>query len=177
MTTQNSRVSPSDFQEISRTKARYCRYVDTKQWSKIPSLFTTDARFEGFSFAPKPIDLDFFMKNLAERMAGCTSVHRVVMPDMVPTSPDTARVIWSMTDYNEWPNEIAFPGTDGAFGFRGYGYYEEDYVRSDDTWVISFTRLVRVRMDPILKADTRGVSNCKAAPVFIHPGLHWLDHL
>jgi len=28
--------------EVSKLKARYCRYVDTKQWGKFRALFTDD---------------------------------------------------------------------------------------------------------------------------------------
>ena len=34
-------------EHVRAAKARYCRYVDTKQWDKLSSLFTDDCRFEG----------------------------------------------------------------------------------------------------------------------------------
>ena len=37
---------------IAETKARYCRFIDTKQWERLASLFTSDCRFEGLGSAP-----------------------------------------------------------------------------------------------------------------------------
>ena len=38
--------------EIRGLKARYCRFVDTKQWSRLAILFAADTRFDGFGSAP-----------------------------------------------------------------------------------------------------------------------------
>lgn len=173
--TYPTRISPADALEISHVKARYCRYVDTKQWAKIKGLFVSNAKFDGFAAAPNGATVDTFVEGVSKRLDGSITVHRCAMPDMVLTSANTARVIWSMTDYNEWPNQIAFPGTDGAFGFRGYGYYEEEYMRLGDTWLISYMRLVRLRVDPILPGETRGIANSKAAAGWIDPDADWVD--
>ena len=38
-----------DLDAIHQLKARYCRFIDTKQWDRLASVFTADARFEGLS--------------------------------------------------------------------------------------------------------------------------------
>ena len=37
-----------DLEQIRQLKARYCRFIDTKQWQLLRTLFTDGARFEGF---------------------------------------------------------------------------------------------------------------------------------
>ena len=37
----------------------------------------------------------------------------------------------------------------GMYGIRGCGLYEEEYVRTPAGWRISFSRLVRTRIDPL----------------------------
>jgi hypothetical protein len=33
--------------QIQQLKARYCRWIDTKNWAQMPHLFTPDWRFDG----------------------------------------------------------------------------------------------------------------------------------
>ena len=47
-----------DIESISQLKARYCRFIDTKQWERLRGLFAADARFEGFGPALFGADVD-----------------------------------------------------------------------------------------------------------------------
>ena len=136
-------------QAIAETKARYCRYIDTKQWSRLASLFTPDCRFEGLGSAPAGADVAAFVQGVSTRLANTISVHHCHMPEIRLLGPDHARVIWAMEDYVDWIDGSTVKEAPGSRGFRGYGHYEEEYRAVDGEWKISFLRLTRLRIDPV----------------------------
>jgi len=147
------RFRPADALEIQDLKARYFRFVDGKQWTRLRELFTEDCRFEGlWAAAPTPDD---FVANLARNFDGALrSVHRGFPPELRRTADDVVRGLWPMVDYLTWPPEegrtylgVAVPGQRGMLGC---GYYEEEYRSTDAGWRISYLRLVRQRLDPIV---------------------------
>jgi hypothetical protein len=85
------------------------------------------------------------VQRVSSALEGARTVHHGHMPEIELTGPDTARGIWAMFDYVEWP-----PSDSGErIGLRGYGHYHEEYVREDGEWRIARTRLVRLRVDPL----------------------------
>jgi hypothetical protein len=67
------------------------------------------------------------------------------MPEIEVTGADTARGVWAMFDFVEWP-----PAATGErVGLNGYGHYLEEYAREDGEWRIARTRLERLRVDPL----------------------------
>ncbi|OJX63169.1 MAG: hypothetical protein BGO95_09135 [Micrococcales bacterium 73-13] len=58
-----------------------------------------------------------------------------------------------MFDQLVWePGSRGFRGIDlpGQWGIRGYGHYEEEYRRTAAGWRISFMRLSRLRIEPLV---------------------------
>ncbi len=142
-----------DLEQIKQLKTRYCRFVDTKQWARLRALFTEDVRFEGLGSAPTGATLDMFITGISTRFRDAVSIHYCPNPDIVMTGPDTARAIWSMMDYVQWPTGFSPREAPDATGFRGYGHYEEEYRRQGNEWKIAFLRLTRIRIDPIGAGD------------------------
>jgi len=134
---------------IAETKARYCRFIDTKQWDRLAALFTADCRFEGLGSAPAGADVATFVNGVSTRLARTLSVHHCHMPEIRFESPGHARVVWAMEDYVEWTDGATVKETPGSRGFRGYGHYEEEYRLEDGDWKIAFLRLTRLRIDAI----------------------------
>ncbi len=134
---------------IGVLKARYCRFIDTKQWDALRNLFVPDARFEGLGSAPQGATLDRFISGISERFALATSVHHCHMPDIVLLDENTARGTWAMMDYVQWPQGVHVAEVPGHPGFFGYGYYEEEYSRRDGSWKIAVLRLTRIRFDAL----------------------------
>ncbi len=56
---------------IAQLKARYCRYIDTKQWDRLGSLFADDCKFEGLGSAPAGADVAAWARRF--RSTTCTS--------------------------------------------------------------------------------------------------------
>lgn len=138
-----------DVDTIHSLKARYCRYVDTKQWTRLRELFSADARFDGFGSAPPGADVDTFVAGVSARLRDTTSVHHCHQPELRFHGPDRARGVWAMMDYVQWPPGQAPKETPGSAGFFGYGHYEEEYRREGNTWRITQMRLTRIRFDAL----------------------------
>jgi hypothetical protein len=143
----------SDAMEIHSLKARYCRFIDTKSWSRLRGLFAEDVRFEGFGSAPSGANLDAFLAGVSTRLADAISVHHCHTPELMFSSAIKARGIWAMADYVEWPVGTSCREAPGSRGFRGFGHYEEEYRKIDTVWVFSFLRLTRLRIDPLREDD------------------------
>ena len=147
---QDDALRLMDLERIRRLKAQYCRYIDTKQWERLRAIFAPDVRFEGLGSAPSGAGLDDFIQGISSRMRTAVAIHHVHNPEIVFTGPDTARGVWAMMDYVDWPDGPSPREAPGHRGFMGFGHYEEEYRRLDGDWKIGFLRLTRLRVDPIL---------------------------
>lgn len=136
-------------QAIGQLKARYCRFVDTKQWDRLAGLFAPGARLDGFGSAPDGSDPATFVAGIRKRLANVVSIHHCHMPEIRLEGPDRARGIWAMMDYLEFPDDQRPAEAPGSRGFVGYGYYEEEYRRIDGTWLLAYMRLTRQRIDAL----------------------------
>src|SRR4029450_11162839 len=95
-----------DREAIKETKARYFRYLDTKQWDRLRSVFTDDAKFqpsgvktvEGQPPMADPDGPDDFVRSVSAILATRRTVHHGHMPEIRFTGPDTAEVICAMFD-------------------------------------------------------------------------------
>jgi hypothetical protein len=74
---------------------------------------------------------------VSRALAKGVSMHQGHMPEIELTSPTTARGIWAMFDYLRLPNCI----------FKGYGHYEEEYVKEASGWKIKSILLTRLHCD------------------------------
>ena len=144
-------MSAQDIEAIKQVKARYFRLMDTKQWDRWRQQFTDDCRYDGTS-RPYP-GPDEFCAGTSERLREAVTVHQGHMPEIVLTGPDTARGIWAMFDWVEFP-EPRDTGHGVNRGFTGFGHYEEEYRREGDTWKISFLRLTRLWFTQITSEPT-----------------------
>jgi SnoaL-like protein len=134
-------------EQIKQVKARYFRFVDHKRWEEWGELFTEDVTAVYYN-APKDRPNEGLpelrctgRKNLVEAASRAlskgTSVHHGHMPEIEITSPTTARGIWAMVDYLRFP----------TFIYKGYGHYEEEYVKEASGWKIKSVLLTRLHCD------------------------------
>ncbi len=133
-----------DLEALRQLKARYFRTLDRKDWTGFADVFTTDAVLEVPEADMVVTGRDAIVESVSGALVGTQTVHHGHMPELERTGPDTARGIWAMQDYVEWPTEADDP----RVGLVGYGHYEEEY-RREDRWRISRSRLVRLRVDPL----------------------------
>ncbi len=158
-----------DLEQIKQLKARYCRFIDTKQWRRLRALFTDETRFEGLGSAPTGSDANTFVEGISTRLRDAVSIHHCHMPEIVFTGPATARGVWAMMDYLEFPEGTSPREVPGHRGFYGFGHYEEEYRKHGGEWKISFLRLTRLRIDPL--ADDRPASR----PGLLSASEDWLS--
>jgi uncharacterized protein (TIGR02246 family) len=134
-----------DIEEIKQLKARFFRVLDTQDWDGYGQVFSADAHME----VPEGnVSVDG-RANIAAAVSGflvnARTVHHGHTSEIEITGPDTARGIWAMFDYVEFPE-----AEDGSRnGLQGYGHYREEYVREDGQWRIKHLHLSRLRIDPL----------------------------
>ena len=137
-----------DLYEIQMLKARYFRYMDTKQWDAFRDVFTDDMQLY-MDDAPVPLsttptftDPDVLVAFL-KKMPGSITIHQGHMPEIEFVDRDNANGIWAMYD---WVDDPA--GLGGAW--VGYGHYHERYTRCPDgKWRIASVHLTRLRVNEV----------------------------
>ena len=133
-----------DIEQIKQTKARYFRFLDTKQWDHWRTCFTDDVHFYlGQDSKPMASSADELIAYVSKLLADTVTVHHGHMPEMELTSATTATGIWAMFDWVDWSNTATPERT-----FQGYGHYVEEYEKgADGQWRIKRVHLTRIRVD------------------------------
>lgn len=130
---------------IKVLKARYFRFVDTKDWSGLTTIFAEDAELH-VTWTNAGDDDNIVRSSgeivelLRSQIETLVTVHHGHMPEINVTSPTTAVGIWAMEDvifFPEGPTRL----------MRGYGHYDETYIKIDGVWQIRSLKLTRLRMD------------------------------
>src|SRR5690349_4412296 len=128
-----------EIEAIKQLKARYCRYLDTKDWAAWRSLFSDDFLSDTSHAGGKVIrGADEFVAFTRKGLRTQATVHQVHAPEIELTSPTTARGVWALEDVVRFG-----PGVN----LRGYGHYTETYEKVDGRWVITSSVLTRLRED------------------------------
>lgn len=143
-------MEPNTFEEIEhikKLKARYFRLIDTKQWAAWGELFTEDviAAYQGPHPDVRCEGRAELVARVSKALAKAVTVHHGHMPEIELTSPTTATGIWAMFDIVQSPR----------LNFRGYGHYEEEYVKQDGTWRIKNLLLTRLHCDLVKESSER----------------------
>jgi hypothetical protein len=136
-----------EIEAIKQLKARYFRYMDTKDWTRFASVFAADAEIDVTDDAGPEAGLvsgrDEIAASIERAVGAARTVHHGHMPEIELTGRDTARGVWAMFDYVEWP------AGKGRVGLNGYGHYIESYRKIDGAWRIASMKLARLRVDPL----------------------------
>ena len=135
-------------EEIKALKARYFRCMDTKDWDGFADQFTIGASLDISSEMRARDHEDGVVRGASEIAAfvrgsidAVTTVHHGHMPEIVIVSPTEAFGTWSMEDMLRWPEGAPIRS------LHGYGHYHDTYEKIDGRWLISSTRLTRLRVD------------------------------
>lgn len=135
----------ADWVAITETKARYCRFLDTKRWDAWASVFTEDLVLDtSEAGGPPPIHgRDEAIAMVRASIETASTAHQVHNPE-IAIEGDSAQVIWAMQD------RVVF---DSGHGLTGYGHYTETYVKQDGAWRIARSKLTRLHLDMSGAAD------------------------
>ena len=112
-----------EIEAIKALTARYCRYLDTKQWRSWREIFTDDFVGDTFEAGGEVIAgadafVSFTRKNIGKPSQ--PTVHQVHAPEIELTSDTPARGVWALNDVVRLA-----PG----LNLNGYGHYHETYEK------------------------------------------------
>ena len=128
-------------ESIKQLKARYCRYLDAKDWAAWRSIFTDDFVSDTAEAGGKLIvgadDFVAFTRNNIERRSQATA-HQVHAPEIELTSATTAHGVWALQDVVRFGPGVTLVG---------YGHYHETYENIAGKWLIKSSKLTRLRED------------------------------
>jgi hypothetical protein len=128
-----------EIEAIKQLKARYCRYLDTKDWQAWRGIFTDDFYSDTSQAGGKAIrSADEFVAFTRKGVGDRATAHQVHAPEIELTTATTARGIWALEDVVRLA-----PGVN----LRGYGHYHETYEKVDGQWRITSSKLTRLRED------------------------------
>ena len=134
-----------DIEAIKQLKARYFRFMDTKDWEGYRTVFAEEAWMRN---SPDPEDVfegrDEIVRKVSDALAEAVTVHHGHMPEITLTGADTATGIWAMYDFVDLPQLM----------LHGWGHYHEQYVKRGGEWQILSSRLTRLRLDITPKDGT-----------------------
>ncbi|MGO9925077.1 MAG: nuclear transport factor 2 family protein [Mycobacterium sp.] len=133
-----------ELEAIRHLKARYCRFLDTKDVASWRDVFTTDvvvtldmavsAGGADPETAPPLEGVDNFVPMVMGGLENVATMHHCHTPEISLTSPTTAAGIWAMEDL------LVFG--DGR-ELHGAGHYHETYEKRDGAWRIKSLHLTR----------------------------------
>lgn len=133
-----------EVEAIRQLKARYCRFLDTKDIDSWRGVFSADVVVkldmavsaggaDGLT-APTLEGLDAFVPVVLGGIGDAATMHHCHTPEIALTSETTATGIWAMED------RLLYP--DGR-EIRGAGHYHETYEKRDGAWRIASLHLTR----------------------------------
>ncbi len=151
-----------DIEAIKKLKSKYWRCIDKKLWDEIADCFTEDVILEVPSIWRKQ-GRKACVQNMKETLgrASIITVHQGHNPDIEITSEKTAKGTWALYD-----NII---DVQSNIVMKGWGFYEDEYVKENGKWKIKTQNLIRIFTD----GWNRGYGQ-KAAYEFPRP---WMSEL
>ena len=131
---------------IKNLKARYFRYMDTKQWDKLPSVFTDDMQVVSPDGDVWLEGGDAFAASLRNSLENSVSCHQGFTAEIEIVDENNATGIWAMQDVIEWQDRHP---REGWKSILGRGHYHETYRLEHGEWRIATLCLTRLRLDTV----------------------------
>ncbi|MBV8863275.1 MAG: nuclear transport factor 2 family protein [Mycobacterium sp.] len=110
--------------ELGEAKARYCRLMDTKNWTDLAALLTEDLvsdLTDGHPEAAPIVGRDAMLEPVRASVEDAITVHQVHSPEF-ELDGDEARVVWAVQERVVWKS--------GA-SLTAYGHYHDRWVRDE----------------------------------------------
>lgn len=127
-------VSPEVALAIHQTKAKYCRFADTKQWDAFEQITVPNIVFkmvqDGAVSASFP-DRASWISHFSEFFKGKQCHHLIGGAEYEEVGPDEVKAIFAIQYY------VADEGTTPKFRMTGGAHYHEVYKRVNGTWLLA----------------------------------------
>lgn len=135
-------ITLHQIESVKMLKAKYCRFVDTKQWKELANLLAenptiTFENTEGVVIHKFSTADDFLGSCVMLEMA--VSAHHVHNPEIQAISEEMVYAIWAMEDRIFFPVNLEAPFK----SLHGFGYYHETYILENGSWKIKSLLLKR----------------------------------
>jgi hypothetical protein len=145
-----SSTSSNPIEQVRAAKARYCRFVDTKQWENFSALLVANPQILVYDAAGQLIftfdSREVYVDACRDYLEGAQSSHQVHNDELAQVSETEIQAIWSMEDC------VIFPEADINVDPRparhhGYGHYHESWVLEDGAWHLARVELRRTILE------------------------------
>jgi hypothetical protein len=131
-------------EDIRNLKARYFRFMDTKQWDLLAGLFTADMQVLSPGGGVWLNGGAAFAASLRNSLEHSVSVHQGLTAEIEIIDAENAKAIWAMQDIIEWKDRHP---REGWKSIVGRGHYHDTYRKTDGNWRIATLSLTRLRLD------------------------------
>jgi uncharacterized protein (TIGR02246 family) len=131
-------------EEIRNLKARYFRYMDTKDWDRFATLFTPDMQVLAADGSVWLTGGAAFAASIKRSLEHSVSVHQGFTSEIEIIDEENAKAIWAMQDIIEWKDRHP---REGWKSLLGRGHYHETYRKTDGVWRIATLSLTRLRQE------------------------------
>lgn len=132
-------------EEIKDLKARYCRFLDTKDWNGMESLFTKDFVLDVAEAGEPAVGRDAALVKIKWAVSNARTTHHVHSPEIKITGENSASAIWAMQDRVVWAEgKSPIPP---VHAITGWGHYHEHYRKELEVWKIASVRLTRLNVE------------------------------
>ena len=134
-------------EDIKALKARYCRFLDTKDWAGLAALFVDDAVLDVTQDTGNPPleGREAIISQIRFAVDDAATSHQVHTPEITFDDADSATGVWAMQDRVVW--QAAKSPLPGVASITGYGQYHETYRRTAEGWKFAAIRLTRFHVD------------------------------
>ncbi|HSW12726.1 MAG TPA: nuclear transport factor 2 family protein [Solimonas sp.] len=129
-----------DYIDLCAAQARYCRFLDTKDWDAYRELLTEDYELdisEGTGI-PLIVGRDQAITTIRASVGAAKTVHQVHNPE-IRVNGDEAQATWALQD------RLVFSSDRPAI--TGYGHYHQRWVRRNGEWKLAALRLTRLLLE------------------------------
>ena len=127
---------------IKQLKAQRVRALDTRDWETYELLHAPEHVSYGLKGGAPAAGPKAMMERLKKQLENVDqTVHMVHTPEITITSPDTAAGKWLLEDRLFWRQG------EEEHWYRGYGLYDETYVKRDGRWLFTSRKIMRLRVD------------------------------
>ena len=126
-------------EEIKALQARRVRAVDSQDWDLYRACHADD--FTSFTLGNPIHGIDRVIEGLKSALAGVTSVHHVMLPELSFESAIAASGTWVLHDRLWWEQDGE------AHWMVGWGHYHDTYAVRQDRWLFTSRRIARSRVE------------------------------
>ena len=130
-----------EIEAIKQLKAKYCRYLDAKDWDAWRALFDDDfTSVIAGAGGRQTVGADAFVVYVRRTLGKPSqpTVHQVYAPEITLTSATTATGVWAFNDVVRLIPSVTL---------HGYGHYHETYEKSGGHWRVKTSTVTRLRED------------------------------